>query len=69
MFKIEGTKSQGCCYCDKYKLVNKIQNKNAGLFEKAISYIYINNPNKDNQSIIHIFIYILIVLTNLYLSQ
>ena len=22
MFKIEGTKSQGCCYCDKCKLVN-----------------------------------------------
>ena len=23
MFKIEGTKSQGCSYCDKFKLVNK----------------------------------------------
>ena len=22
MFKIEGTKIQGCCYCDKGKLVN-----------------------------------------------
>ena len=23
MFKIKGTKSQGCCYCDKCKLVNR----------------------------------------------
>ena len=25
MFKIKGTKSQDCCYCDKYKLVNKVK--------------------------------------------
>ena len=28
MFKIEGTKILGCCYCDKFKLVNKNYIKN-----------------------------------------
>ena len=36
-------------------IINKIQNKNAGLFEKAISYIYINNPNK-NSNLKYLFI-------------
>ena len=33
MFKIKGAKSQGCCYCDKCKLVNN----------KILLYTYINN--------------------------
>ena len=33
MFKIGGTKSQGCCYCDKFKLVN-------GLFEEHLKNKY-----------------------------
>ena len=36
-------------------IINKIQNKNAGLFEKAISYISKNNPNK-NSNLKYLFI-------------
>ena len=43
MFKIKGTKSQGCCYCDKCKLVNRIISsqslKKDGLSEYVINFI------------------------------
>ena len=39
MFKIIGTKSQACFYCDKYKLVNDILESN------KIKSIYINPVN------------------------
>ena len=42
MFKIEVTKSQGCCYCDKFKLVN---NKTQEGYIEVFRYIkyYIDN--------------------------
>ena len=60
MFKIEGTKIQGCCYCDKFKLVKSlfknldIKNieKNINKFKKLESlkfckeFLFKSKPNK-----------------------
>ena len=53
MFKKEGTKSQGCCYCSKFKLVNDnedIQNNN--FFESKISNLKSLKKSNDNLNLI-----------------
>ena len=56
MFKIKETKSQGCCYWDKCKLVN-IHNKlnNVGeIFLREYKYFYSYN-NSNNETVLNEF--------------
>ena len=52
MFKIKGTKSQGCCYCDKFKLVN-----NQGYSLKIANLIDVCKDGKGYMRCIALFIY------------
>ena len=48
MFKIEGTKSQGCSYCDKCKLVNIYDDNSDSNDSKNIKEYLQNDLSKDN---------------------
>ena len=45
MFKIKGTKSQGCCYCDKCKLVNNSKINILKYNEEYVDAKYIASDN------------------------
>ena len=49
MFKIKGTKSQGCSYCDKFKLVNKIFVSNINIYNRHYILIgFITQPSENH---------------------